>query len=161
MPTISRRLLGNAIANRLTAVTNATGYYGQISALNGLPGVEDTPADPPPKSADDPRVRPYFVVFPGIGRPGDEDSAAGHTDTFVDLDWPVGITAAGGDVDDVLALVDRIDALLYRWTPASVDGVLCGPLRYPPGRDVPLLIDHAFKPVRHYAPLQYQLTAHT
>lgn len=157
MPTISRRALALAVAARLATISNATGYLGQVGALNGLPDV-DTPTDPPPKPDTDPRVTPYFVIFPGVGLPGDETDLG---DTVVDLDWPVQITAAGGDIQDVLALVDRIDARLYRWAPTLDGGVLCGPLRYPPGRDVPLLIDQAFKPVRHYAPLQYQLTAHT
>lgn len=154
---ILRRPLALAVATRLAGVTNATGYFGQVGPMNGLPGVTGTPADPPPKSTDDARVKPYFVMFPGIGLPGDEPDLG---DTLVDLDWSFGVTVAGGDIQDVLALVDRIDALLYRWAP-TVAGFQCGPLRYPPGRDVPLLLDQAFKPVRHYAPLQYQLTAHT
>jgi hypothetical protein len=152
---ISRRLLGLAIATRLTSVTNATGYLGQIGAKNGLPGVEDTPADPPTKTATDLRVKPYFILFPGLGRrPGEIDLA----ESINDLDQLVRVTAAGGDVQDVLALVDRIDALLFRWSP-TVTGVRCGPLRLPPGYDPPLLTDESVPPTRHYVPLQYRFTA--
>jgi len=155
---ISRRLLGRAVATRLTGVTNATGYYGQIGARNGLDPTVAAPADPPAKSPTDPRAAAYFIVFPGAGAPGGEDSL---DETVVDLDWPVQITAAGGDTDDVLALVDRIDALLYRWAPATTNGVICGPLRTPPGYSPLLFPDDAQNPRRFFVPLQYQLTAHT
>ncbi|GAW54744.1 hypothetical protein [Nocardioides sp. PD653] len=159
---IPRRILGRAVATRLVGVTNATGYYGQIGAKNGLVVGTPAPADPPPKSPTDQRVAPYFILFPGIGRPTDEADLA---DTYVDLETPFTVQAAAGDVDDLLALVERIDALLWRWSPGvltTTSGpVVCGPLRTPPGYDPRLLIDQAKTPPRHYTPLQYQLTAHT
>lgn len=156
--------MGRAIAARLASVTNATGWYGQIGAMYGLPGVENTPDAPLPKSADDLRVQPYFVLFPGVGNPSPE--AADVADTFEDLVPLIRITAAGGDVDDVLALVDRIHGALYRWEPVLElpEGALpvkCGPLRPPPGFDPPLLTDRDVTPHRLYVPLQYQLTVHT
>lgn len=163
MPTISRRVLANTIVTRLTGITNATGYYGQIGPMNGLPGVTGTPADPPPKSADDPRVQPYFVVYPGAGGPGDETDLG---DTLLDLDFPVAITAAAGDIDDLLALIDRITVLLWRWTPTDLPPVagrrvVAGPLRIPPGYDPLLLRDDQFTPPRHYAQMQFITTVHT
>lgn len=152
---ISRRLIAQAIGTRLVDVTHATGYYGQIGALNGLPGVEDTPAGPPVKNDDDQRVRPYFVLEPGVGRPGTELDLG---DALVDLDQPFTIRAVAGDIDDLLALIDRIDALLFRWAPV-VDGFQCGPLRYPPGFVPPLLPDSQVQPPRLFSPLQYVLTA--
>lgn len=156
--TISRRAVALAIGERLLQVTNATGYFGQIGALNGLPGATvSPPADPPPKGGPDKRVQPYFVLEPGAGTPRDELDLA---DTVVDLTIPFVVRAAAGDVEDLLALIDRIDALLYRWAPL-VAGIRCGPLRPPPGAVPPLLVDDSFKPARHYTPLAYQLTAHT
>lgn len=162
MPTISRRLLANAVAARLLGVTNATGYYGQMGRL--LPGAPaDTPVDPQPKSPTDPRVRPYFVLYPGAGGQGPDPDAA---DRAVDLTQPFRITAAAGDVEDLLALVDRLEARLLHWIPdlgAAGEGIHFGYLRRPPG--VPdtaaVLTDTQHTPHRLYTPLQYQLTATT
>ena len=160
---ISRRQLALEVATRLVGVTNATGYLGQIGAEHGLPGVTGTPATPPVKvPGNDLRVRPYFIVEPGIGRHGDEADLA---DTWVDLDQPFTIRAAAGDVEDLLALVDRIDQLLWRWSPGVLEGpdgpVVCGPMQPPPGFDPPLLPDAIVQPPRMYAPLQYVLHANT
>lgn len=159
---ISRRQLGRAVATRLVGVTNATGYFGQIGALNGLPGVTGTPKSPPTKSADDLRVTPYFIVEPGVGGRRDETDLC---DSFIDLDYPVTIRAAAGDVEDLLALVDRIDGLLNRWSPGVLDGpdgpVLTGRMGTPPGYDPPVLPDTGVTPPRQYVPLQYVLPAHT
>lgn len=158
--TISRRVVANAVAARLLGVTNATGYYGQIGRL--LPGApEDTPVDPQPKSASDARVRPYFVLYPGAGTQGPDPDAA---DQAVDLTQPFQITAAAGDIEDLLALVDRIEVQLLRWTPVlGLAGVAVGYLRRPPGvpDTAPVLTDTQHSPVRLYTPLQFQLTATT
>lgn len=163
MIAVSRRQLAAAVGARLVGITNATGYFGRIGALNGLPGVDDTPADPPTKDDDTGRVRPYFILFPGVGRPGNEQTL---DDTLVDVDWPLQVTAAAGDTDDLLALVDRIDARLHRWSPGALttadgDIVLTGSLRVPEGYVPPVLTDRTVTPGRVYTPLQYQLTAHT
>lgn len=152
-----RRALALAVATRLVGVTHATGYLGQIGAKNGLPSVADTPDKPPTKSATDLRVAPYFILEPGVGRPGDEVDLG---DTLVDLDQPLTVRAAAGDIEDLLALIDRIDARLFRWAP-TVDGVVCAPLRLPPGYTPPLLLDQSVTPARHYSPLQYVLHANT
>lgn len=163
---ISRRQLTLAVAERAAGVTNATGYLGKVGALYGLPGVTSTPDDPPTKSATDLRVKPYYVLFPSAGTPdtddGGERSAAGPYDEFVDLDWPVQITAVAGDLQDLLALVDRVHARFYRWTPSGLpDGVRCGPFGVPDGWNPGVLTDTQFTPHRLYLPLRYQLTAHT
>lgn len=167
MPTISRRLLANAVAARLAGVTNAAGYYGKVG--NPLPSQllvsagGTVPDDPQPKSATDARVRPYFVLYPGAGGQGPDPDAA---DQAVDLTQPFRITAAAGDVEDLLALVDRLEARLLHWTPdlgAAGAGVHIGYLRRPPGvpDTAPVLTDTQFSPHRLYTPLQYQLTATT
>lgn len=158
---ISRRLVANAVAARLVDVTNAVGYYGQIGRL--LPGAPaDTPTEPQPKSANDARVKPYFVLYPGAGGQGPDPDAA---DQAVDLTQAFRVTAAAGDIEDLLALVDRIEARLLRWTPvlAGVTDVHVGYLRRPPGvpNTPPVLTDTQHSPVRLYTPLQYQLTATT
>lgn len=159
---IPRRRIAVAVATRLAGVTNATGYFGQIGAKNGLPGVTGTPATPPPKSATDTRVAPYFIVEPGAGTIGDEPDLA---DTFIDLDQPFIVRAAAGDIQDLLALVERIDALLWRWSPgviATDDGpVVCSPLQPRPGYTPPLLLDQSVSPARHFTPLEYLLRAHS
>lgn len=161
-PQIPRRLIAVAVATRLVGVTNATGYFGQISAKNGLPTGPTPPATPPSKSATDNRVAPYFIVEPGAGAPTGE---ADLGDTYVDAETLFTIRAAAGDIQDLLALIERIDARLYRWSPGVIttaDGpVVCGPLRPPASYVPPLLLDQTMQPPRHFAPLQYQLTAHT
>lgn len=156
MPSIQRRQLLLAVATRLATVSNATGYIGQVGAMYGLPGVT-TPADPPAKSPTDPRVRPYFVLEPATGAPTDQTDLG---DCLVDLDWPFTVRAAAGDASDLLALIDRIDGLLWRWSPGPVAGAQTGRVTRQPGYDPPLLIDDAQNPPRHYSPLQYRLTAH-
>lgn len=160
--TISRRLLANAVAARLLGVEHATGYYGQVGRL--LPGApDDTPVDPQPKSATDARVQPYFVHYPGAGGQGPDPDAG---DQAVDLTHPFDVTAAAGDIEDLLALVDRLDARLLRWVPdlgAAGEGIHVGPVRRPPGvpASAPVLTDTQHSPHRLYARLQYQLTATT
>lgn len=174
---IPRRLIANAIAARLVTITHATGYYGQVG--RPLPGQDliehggTIPPNPPTKSDDDLRVRPYFVFWPGNGVPTDEEDLA---DTHDDLVLPVRLTVAAGDIEDLLALIDRIHGALFRWVPSTDEGaevfqqwteesaqrVVCGPLRTPLGATPgPVLVDDSFTPVRLYVPLQYQLTATT
>lgn len=161
---IDRRLILVAVATRLAAVEHATGYVGQIGAKNGLPGVTGTPADPPPKSGTDLRVTPYFILEPGVGAPlAAEASLGGPLDAFRDVDASYTIRAAAGDVNDLLALVDRIDACLRPaggWGPV-VEGAVCGLLVPQPGYTPPMPLDHSVQPPRWFTPLQYRLTAHT
>lgn len=154
---VSRRLAFGAIATRLSTVTNATGYYGQIGRPIILPAPAGWVADPPVKSADDPRVRPYYVLYPGSGGDGPDRPVLG-LDDGLSLPWDV--TAAGGDVDDVLALIDRIDAQLVGWVPAVVDVVFGRVIRLPGSRS-PLLPDKAVSPERQFSRLQYVVDATT
>ena len=156
--TIPRRLVADRVAARLATVTNAVGYFGQVG--RGLDG--ELGGDPAPKSKADLRVRPYFVLFPGGGSPGSEEDLA---DTYVDLEILFRISAVAGDMDDLLALIDRIDQCLRRWAPSPIATesglVICGPLRPPPGYDPPVMTTENYTPPRHWIPLQYVLTAHT
>lgn len=157
MPTISRRLLVDTVATRLVGVTNAVGYVGQIGSLNGLPGVTGTPDDPPRKSPSDPRIAPYFVLEPQAGTESDD---AGLGDCLIDLDWPFTVRAVAGDIHDLLALVDRIDALLWRWSPGQVGDAHTGRVMHQPGYTPPVVRDTTQTPHRLFTPLQYRLVAH-
>ena len=158
----SARAVAGAIALRLTSVVNATGYYAQIGRpLPGQTLIEQggtIPATPQPKSSTDLRVRPYFVLYPGaLGDGPDADLAAFAVDGVL----PFSVTAAGGDVDDVLALIDRVEAALYRWTP-TVPGLAAGRVEHPLGyTGAGLLLDRDTSPHRPYAVLPYRLTVTT
>lgn len=154
---VSRREVANTVATRLAAVSHIHGYYGQIG--RSLPGREDdTPTDPPRKSPHDPRVAPYFVLYPSAGTTDLEPDLAQCGD---DLTMTHRITVAGGDIEDVLAAVDRVHTALYRWEP-TIPTHECGPLAPPVGYEPPLLTDLAHEPARLYLPLQYvhTVTAH-
>lgn len=149
MPVVSRALVSDAVAGRLLDVTGATGFYGQYGrGLDGRVGV-----DVPTKSATDLRVQPYFIFFPAPGAPGEQPNLC-LSDP--DLTWSCQVTAAAGDIADLNALIDRIDAALTGWAPV-VAGHRCGSLRTPSGLDVgPARTDQAVTPPRLYVPLQYQ-----
>lgn len=155
MPVVSRRTVFSLVAIRLSTITNATGYYGQIGRPLILPAPVGWEADPPVKSAGDPRVKPYFVLYPGAGTDG-PDLQLNGIDEGLNLSWQ--ITAAGGDVEDVLALIDRLDARLIGWVPTDL-GTGFSPVGRLLGYRPPLLPDKTVSPERLFAPLQYQLTA--
>jgi len=157
MAPVSRRIVFGLVAIRLLGVTNAYGYYGRIGRALTDPAPAGWVPDPPPKSADDPRVQPYFVLYPGAGGDGPDTPLVG-VDDGLDLAWQ--ITAAGGDVEDALALIDRLDALLIGWIPVSA-GLSFGRVMRLPGTRPQLLPDKTVSPERTFAPLQYVLTATT
>ena len=155
---VDRRAIAAAIGARLAGVTNATVYYGRVGApVPDTDDATDFPADPPVKdaTAGDMQVRPYLVLYPGPGGDGPDPSLG---DPGGDLTFTVRITAVAAEADDLLALVDRIDAQLNRWTP-TVDGAVCGRMRPPEGYRPPFLIDRDVQPVRLYAPLEYVVVA--
>lgn len=158
MGTISARLVARAVAERLATIPTAPTYFGAVGRR--VDGTLDQ--GPQPKGPDDPRVQPYAVLFPGFGGPGEEpDLGEAHTDLVI----PFPVTVAGGDPEDVLALADRVHALLWRWAPGPLgsDGArfIAGPLRTPPGYRAELLVDRVITPHRPFVPLRYELTAHT
>ena len=151
---ISSRAVFNAIAVRCGTVPYATAYYGAVG--RPVPGAA-VPADPPTKSSIDLRTAPYLVVFPSSPAAGPDEALC--DDLLGSGRLTVQVTCVAGDVEDLLALIDRVDAALCGWTPVVV-GVLCGRLRRPEGFNPPVLTDRAFSPERLYAPLQFQFTAH-
>lgn len=156
---VPRRLVFNAIAARISMVANATGYYGQIGRPIVLPAPVGWVADPPVKSTDppDPRVKPYYILAPGPGVDG-PDTALNDLYDGLDLDFEVRV--GGGDAEDVIAVADRLDALLLGWIP-TVTGIGFGRIGRFPGYRPPLLPDKTVSPERHFTPLKYVLTATT
>lgn len=155
---VNLRLVAAAIGARLATIPTATGYYGQIG--RPLPGANPllVPADPPAKGAHDLRVQPYFIFYPGAGGDGPDASVSG-CETHATI--PFAITAAGGDTDDVLALLARIHDALHHWTP-TVSGHVCGRITHPVGYVAgPLLTDATYSPSRIYKRVEYQLTVTT
>lgn len=145
MAGISRRLLRQAVYDRLKTDTLTVWYDGQVP---GKVATSDT----------DGHIKPYGVLYASPGTPGLEQDLA---DTTEDLDWLIQVTCVGAFTADLDALLDRTHGLLYRWAP-TVAGVACGRLKPPPGFDPgPQRVDDSVTPVRLYVPLQYQLTATT
>ena len=154
---VDRRLLYGTIATRLSVVTNATGYYGQIGRPIVLPAPVGWVADPPVKSAQDPRVQPSYILAPGPGVDGPDTPL---NDLYDGLDLDFDVRVGGGDVEDVIALVDRIDARLLGWIPAVANTAL-GRIGRFPGYRPPLLPDKTVSPERQFTPIKYVLTATT
>lgn len=151
----SLREYGNLLAARLRALTPATlGYYGGIGRR--LPGDTTSPADPPAKSSLDPTVVPYFILYPGAGDDGPDQALCETTPEGTTI--TVRITAAAGDVEDLLALIDRINRSLLGWRPAMASSAFPGALTRLPGYSAAILNDTSQAPPRPYALLQYQAT---
>jgi hypothetical protein len=136
--TVELRPLAAAVKAQLETVANATGYVNEAVAV-------------PLLANGDGRVEPYWVFHPGGGDPEIERDLA---DCAVELDWAFQVTCGAGFVEDLQALVDRVNVALFRWVPL-VDGLVCGPLRPPPGFRPPLLLDRTVSPHRPYMPLQF------
>lgn len=147
------REFGNAVAARLATMTPATiGYYGSI----GRPINPSDPIDPPAKGPLDPSVQPYYVLYPGTGGDGPDQSLCQTTPDGTTI--TLRVTAAAGDAEDFLALVDRINAALLGWAPLLAGHPFPGPVKRLPGYEAPMLNDASMSPPRLYALLQYQAT---
>lgn len=134
--TISRKALSDAANARAQTITNCTVYLGEPTNVPNTNGF----------------VVPHVALYPGTGTPSDEQNQA---DTTEDLDWLLQVTVVAGYVDDLMALLTRVDAAFYRWTP-TISGLVCGPLRPPLGFDPgPLQFDKDVTPHRPFLPLQY------
>lgn len=152
-PPLSRRLLGNAVQDRLNAIPGAptiTVYRGELRNSDGT-------TDPPLTqiaggTAAARRVAPYVVLSAGVGSPDLEPDLGAAN---VDLSWPVHLIVGAGFEPDLLQTVDRIHAWLHCWQP-TVAGVVCGLMRPPPGYDPgPPRPNTQVSPQRWWTPLQY------
>lgn len=149
---ISRKALADALRAWLVAgLSGVTVYDGEVDPR---PPVIQKNGHPDQSG----RVAPYVVVYPSPGTPSDEADVA---DTYVDLVWTVQLTLAAGYSADLLNLIDRVDFLVYRWSP-TFEGLATGRLRPPPGFDPgPIRRDDARTPPRSWVPLQYVLQVTT
>lgn len=150
---VSARTVGQAVADHLeNNVPHATGYYGQVGRrLDG-----STDEDPPTKGQYDPRVKPYFTLYPGVGEGVGDDYDLARCDPL--LVWSCQVTAVAGDVADLEALVDRLAGALDGWRP-SVSPYAASPLRPPFGYQAGTFrTDDTVSPPRLWLPLQYRTT---
>jgi len=139
---VPRRLLIAAVQDRQQTITHAEHFLGEAVHVTK-------------KSGGSGEVGPYTVLHPFPGGPPDEQDLG---DAAVDLDWLFQITVASGDPEDIPALIDRVDAMFYRWIP-TVEGLVCGPCKPPPGFQAgPILVDRDQSPHRFFVPLQYRTT---
>lgn len=137
---ISRRFLADAVYARLQA--ELAGIQGYRTEADSVPIAPNSNG----------RAVQYYVLTVSPGTPTDQQDLG---DTAVDLDWLIQVTAAAGEENDVLELVQRLEGALYRWAPVAA-GLVCGPLRPPPGYDALLQLDRSVQPHRPFVPLQYR-----
>lgn len=148
---VPRKTLGDLAEARLKTLSGVTVYRGEVP---GEPPVIQSGGRPDASG----RVAPYVVLWPGAGRPSAEQDAA---DSRADLEWPFQLTCVAGYSADCERLVDRVDALIYRWAPTLAGfgfGSCKPPLGFDPG---PIRKDEQVKPPRFYLPLQYVLPVTT
>lgn len=101
------------------------------------------------------RVQSYIVLYP-FGRAAGPDGDLG--DQATDLTYTCQIQCVAGFETDCEYLVDQVDGLMNRWTPA-VAGLVFGRFKPPVGYDPgPVRRDDTVKPVRFWVPLQYRIT---
>lgn len=135
----SRKDLAVATEARLRTIANVSRYVG------------DVPTTPPTITVTDLRVKPYWVLYTGVGRPVD----ARFVGPTVGNSWGFQVTAAAGRMSDLNQLIDAIVAKLDRWNPFPDE---CRPCRmdqdFIPG---PALRDDDFKPVRFWTPLPFKI----
>ncbi len=136
---IARDAVAAAVRARLEAeVSSVRGY--DLEAI-------DVPLIPGSGS----RAEPYWVFTPMPGTPSGEDDLA---DTVVDLEFLFQVTCAAAELMDLMTLVTRVDAALFRWS-ATIPGLSCGRFKPPAGYQPPALLDRTVQPHRPYVPLQY------
>lgn len=107
---VTRTQLATLTEARLRTLPNVAGY------LNTLPET------PPTISADDLRVRPYWVLHTGAGQAADRRTSG----DIAGLTWGFKLDAVVGDPAHFAPLVDALDTLLSGWRPlADVDTSRC------------------------------------
>lgn len=153
MTVIRRKTLGDLFETQLGTVAGVTVFRGEV------------PAKPPliqTAGQDDPsgRIAPYVAFFPSAGRAGIDDEFD-LANVHEDLVWTVQLLCAAGYAADLDALIDRVWAAIFRWTPVS-DGLAFGAMEPPPGYDPgPMRRNDNVTPPRFWTPMQFQLPVTT
>jgi hypothetical protein len=127
-----------AVLTRLGEVSGLTVYDGEVP-------------NTPPVSAEDGRVRPYAVVYPGAGAPV-RGSLSGATS---EVPWAFQVTAVGGDRSRCLWAVKKVDGVLLD-VRLTVTDWSTSRITRDPGPDI--RADNDVQPPRFYVPLLYRLT---
>jgi len=141
---VARSPITDAVLVKLRTLSGVTVYDAEV------------PDDPPTISVSDLRVKPYVVLYPLGSQRGVEPSVSGDDG---DIRYGCQVTCVGGHRKDAEFLADRVDALLYHWTPA-VDGVVFGRFEPPAGYDAgSVRPDLSVSPPRFYIPLDYRCRA--
>lgn len=154
LTSIPRKKLGDLVIAHAETLTGVKVYRGQVDSA--LPIIQTNGANDPSG-----RVAPYLVFYLGAGAPSLEEDVA---DANVDLLWSFQVNCAAGFEQDCARLIDRVDALFYRWSPprGSIPGLVFGRMKPPPGYDPgPVRLNDAVNPPRFWLPRQYQLPVTT
>lgn len=134
----TRAQLAAATEARLRTIANVTGYLGDVN-----------PA-PPTISPTDLRVRPYWVLHTGAGRPTDERL----TGDLVGAEWPFIVTVAAGRAGDLNPLIDAVDGTLSGWRPYAETTRCWMDVDYSPDN---ALWDRDVAPPRVFLPLRFKI----
>jgi len=141
MATAPRRLVHKAVLARLQTLAGVTVYDGEV------------PSAPPTIDDGSGRVKPYLVLYAGVGsRPGDPDLAECSSDAEPSFQT----TCVAGYPADLLNLIERVITLLETWAPAVADTTSTQPrVVNDPGT---ARRDDSTTPPRWYVPLVWRLT---
>lgn len=135
---ISRAQMAAVTEARLRTIENIAGYRGDVNP------------PPPTISATDLRVRPYWVLHTGPGRPDDERM----TGDLAGTEWAFKLTAAAGRPEDLDRLFDVIDATLAGWRPFPSTSRCWQDADYTPDT---ALWDRDVTPPRVFLPLRFTI----
>ena len=138
---IRQQLITDAVFTQLDTLTGVAVYRSEV------------PASPPLADGGGGRVGPYVVLWPFGGTPTRDQDLGDQT---ADVDYGMQVDCVAGFEADLEFLVDRVHALLYRWSP-TIMGLAFGGLRPPVGY-VPGAVqkNDAVNPPRFWLPLQFR-----
>lgn len=142
LATAPRRLVHDLVLARLRTLVGVSVYDGEVSSA------------PPVIPDNSGRVKPYVVLYAGVGRRSGEVDLC---DSTSDAEPTFQTSCVAGYQPDLLNLVERVVALLEPWAPNVADAVCSQPrIVNEPGtarRD-----DDAGQVPRWYVPLIWRLT---
>lgn len=141
MAGVSRKTLADLAELELKAIANTSYYRAEI------------PTTPPTISPADLRVKPYTVLWPSPGAPGDE--RAQDDAPLVDLQWRFIVSCVAGDPATIDVLVDHVFGRFHGWRPV-LPGLSVGTCAqdFDPG---PPQADRSSMPARFYLQMPFLL----